>query len=167
LYHNPAARAACRALAVPTGTGRRRFHPQQQIPPPPIGRRLGAPAVRARDVAPPELTKCAGEPTDYLVLLDSLRCDLPPSRSSSQSIYRSLLTLILTFVIVFGISAGMVIPVPNVQLKHWDALAPVDDRCLTQLGGCTVVGPGGEPIYSWLDQGLCDVPDMHTLLENL
>merc|ERR1711997_588451 len=48
----------------------------------------------------------------------------------------------------------------GVQLSNWGQLKPVDDRCLTQLGGCTVVGPGGEPIYSWLDAGLCDVPDM-------
>ena len=28
----------------------------------------------------------------------------------------------------------------DVQFKHWDALKPVDDRCLTPLGGCAVVG---------------------------
>lgn len=55
----------------------------------------------------------------------------------------------------------------EVQLKHWEALKPVDDRCLTQLGGCTVVGPGGETLYSWVDRGLCDVPDMHELIEAL
>ena len=52
----------------------------------------------------------------------------------------------------------------GVQLRNWDALKHVDDRCLTQLGGCTVVGPGGEALYTWLDQGLCDVPDMHDVL---
>ena len=55
----------------------------------------------------------------------------------------------------------------SLQLKHRDALKHVDERCLTQLGGCTVVGAGGETLYSWLDQGLCDVPDMHDLLESL
>ncbi|CAE8605102.1 unnamed protein product [Polarella glacialis] len=55
----------------------------------------------------------------------------------------------------------------GIQFNNWDALKPVDDRCLTQLGGCTVVGPGGEAIYSWVDNGLCDVPDMNELLEAL
>ena len=41
-------------------------------------------------------------------------------------------------------------------------------RCLTQLGGCAVVGEGGEPLFSWVDQGLCDVPDFELqLLEAL
>ena len=48
---------------------------------------------------------------------------------------------------------------------HYDELKPADDRCLTQLGGCAVVGPGGAPIYSWVDRGLCDVPDFEALLE--
>ena len=55
----------------------------------------------------------------------------------------------------------------DIQMKHWDALKPVDDRCLTQLGGCAVVGPGGEAVYAWVDEGLCDVPDFHELLEAL
>ena len=53
----------------------------------------------------------------------------------------------------------------GIQIGHWGALKPVDDRCLTQLGGCAVVGPAGEPLYSWVDRGLCDVPDMHELLD--
>eukprot|EP00586_Coscinodiscus_wailesii_P019026 CAMPEP_0172517656 /NCGR_PEP_ID=MMETSP1066-20121228/286885_1 /TAXON_ID=671091 /ORGANISM="Coscinodiscus wailesii, Strain CCMP2513" /LENGTH=332 /DNA_ID=CAMNT_0013299775 /DNA_START=28 /DNA_END=1026 /DNA_ORIENTATION=+ len=55
----------------------------------------------------------------------------------------------------------------GIQIKHWDELKPVDDRCLTQLGGCTVVGEGGEAVYSWVDQGLCDVPDMNKLVDVL
>jgi len=55
----------------------------------------------------------------------------------------------------------------SLQLKNWDELKHVDDRCLTQLGGCTIVGPGGEPLYSWIDQGLCDVPAMESLLDAL
>ena len=55
----------------------------------------------------------------------------------------------------------------GIQIGHWDALKPADDRCLTQLGGCAVVGPGGEPLYSWVDAGLCDVPDMHELAEGI
>lgn len=53
----------------------------------------------------------------------------------------------------------------GIQIKHWSELKPVDDRCLTQHGGCTVVGKGGNAVYSWVDRGLCDVPDMHDLLD--
>ena len=55
----------------------------------------------------------------------------------------------------------------GIQILKWNELKPVDDRCLTQLGGCTVVGPGGEAIYSWVDRGLCDVPDMPEVLQVL
>ena len=55
----------------------------------------------------------------------------------------------------------------GVQAAHWDALKPADERCLTQLGGCVVVGPGGEALYSWLDQGLCDLPDFDEMVEAL
>ena len=53
------------------------------------------------------------------------------------------------------------------QGQNWEALKPRDDRCLTQLGGCTVVGAGGAPVYSWVDRGLCDVPDFEEVLEAL
>uniref|UniRef100_A0A7S0LUB8 Uncharacterized protein n=1 Tax=Coccolithus braarudii TaxID=221442 RepID=A0A7S0LUB8_9EUKA len=53
------------------------------------------------------------------------------------------------------------------QAQNWGQLKPLDDRCLTQLGGCTVVGAGGETLYSWVDQGLCDLPDMEDLIEAL
>jgi hypothetical protein len=52
----------------------------------------------------------------------------------------------------------------GLQVLRWGELKPTDRRCLTQLGGCTVVGPGGEPLFSWVDQGLCDIPDMHDVL---
>eukprot|EP00584_Thalassiosira_punctigera_P001799 CAMPEP_0172540698 /NCGR_PEP_ID=MMETSP1067-20121228/11648_1 /TAXON_ID=265564 ORGANISM="Thalassiosira punctigera, Strain Tpunct2005C2" /NCGR_SAMPLE_ID=MMETSP1067 /ASSEMBLY_ACC=CAM_ASM_000444 /LENGTH=323 /DNA_ID=CAMNT_0013326601 /DNA_START=726 /DNA_END=1697 /DNA_ORIENTATION=+ len=55
----------------------------------------------------------------------------------------------------------------GIQIKHWSKLKPVDDRCLTQHGGCTVVGEDGSAVYSWLDKGLCDVPDMNDVLEEL
>jgi len=55
----------------------------------------------------------------------------------------------------------------GIQIKYWSELKPVDDRCLTQYGGCTVVEKGGNAIYSWVDRGLCDVPDMHDILEVL
>jgi len=53
----------------------------------------------------------------------------------------------------------------GIQIQNWSKLKPVDDRCLTQLGGCTVVEPDGTAIYSWVDRGLCDVPDMDNVLE--
>jgi len=55
----------------------------------------------------------------------------------------------------------------SIQLKHWDELKPVDDKCLTQLGGCAVVGADGVTLYSWVDRGLCDVPDIEGILEAL
>ena len=41
------------------------------------------------------------------------------------------------------------------------AQRPDEPQCLTlQLGGCVVVGDAGESLlYSWVDRGLCDVPD--------
>ena len=53
------------------------------------------------------------------------------------------------------------------QISRYGELGPVDDRCLTQLGGCTVVGAGGEAIYSWVDRGLCDLPDFEDILSVL
>ena len=47
----------------------------------------------------------------------------------------------------------------GIQIKNWERLKQVDDRCLTQLGGCAVVRADGTCVYSWLDKGLCDVPD--------
>ena len=84
----------------------------------------------------------------------------------------------------------------DVQFANYDELKPVDDRCITQLGGCAVVdasgevvkykhwelkptgnlhrcdhwhsrGTLGEAIYSWLDQGLCDIPDFLDVLQAL
>jgi len=55
----------------------------------------------------------------------------------------------------------------SIQIKHWNELKPIDDRCLTQLGGCTIVGPGGKPLYSWIDRGLCDVPNIKDVLSSI
>ena len=57
----------------------------------------------------------------------------------------------------------------GVQGKNWEALKPVDDRCLTQLGGCVVVDgkSGGDALYSWVDRGLCDVADFDEMVEML
>ena len=55
----------------------------------------------------------------------------------------------------------------SIQFQHWEALKPVDDRCLTQLGGCALVGGGGEALFSWVDRGLCDLPDLDALAESL
>lgn len=59
----------------------------------------------------------------------------------------------------------------GVQGQNWEALKPVDDRCLTQLGGCVVVdgqsGGGDTALYSWVDRGLCDVPDFDEMIDAL
>ena len=55
----------------------------------------------------------------------------------------------------------------SLQLKNWDDLKYVDDRCMTQLGGCCVVGEGGDAVFSWVDGGLCDVVDMHDVLAHI
>jgi len=55
----------------------------------------------------------------------------------------------------------------GIQIKHWNELKPVDDRCLTQLGGCAVVRADGKSVYSWVDKGLCDVPDFDDVLKRI
>jgi len=45
------------------------------------------------------------------------------------------------------------------QITKYGELGPKDPRCITQLGGLCVVGAGGEPVYSWVDRGICDLPD--------
>ena len=55
--------------------------------------------------------------------------------------------------------------VGQTSIEVREALKPVDDRLLTQLGGCTVVGPGGTPLFNWLDRGLCDVVDFEEVVE--
>ena len=55
----------------------------------------------------------------------------------------------------------------GIQIKYWDKLKPVVDDCLTQLGGCAVVQADGTSMYSWVDKGLCDVPDMDDLLDTI
>ena len=47
-----------------------------------------------------------------------------------------------------------------------DKLAPVDDRCLTQLGGCVVVAPDAEK-FAWRDGGICNTADFEEVLEAL
>jgi hypothetical protein len=55
----------------------------------------------------------------------------------------------------------------GIQIKNWDALKPEEPQCLTQMGGCAVVGGGGEPLYSWVDRGLCDMPNFQVLIDSL
>ena len=50
---------------------------------------------------------------------------------------------------------------------HWSELKPTDDRCLTQLGGCVVVGKQGEALFSWVDNGICDVADFDDMIAAL
>ena len=55
----------------------------------------------------------------------------------------------------------------DIQIKFWQELKPVHDPCLTQLGGCMIVGENGVPLFSWVDRGLCNIPDMKKVLEDL
>ena len=55
----------------------------------------------------------------------------------------------------------------GIQFAHWEALKPSDERCLTQLGGCAVVDEKGGALFSWVDEGLCDLPDFDSLVEAL
>ena len=55
----------------------------------------------------------------------------------------------------------------KMSFDYWNELKPTDDRCLTQLGGCAVVGAGGEALYSWVDNGICDVADFDDMLAAL
>lgn len=55
----------------------------------------------------------------------------------------------------------------GVSFMNWEALRPSDERTLTQLGGCTVVGTDGKAMFSWLDDGICDTADFDELLESL
>ena len=58
----------------------------------------------------------------------------------------------------------------GVSLANWAELAPTDDRCLTQLGGCVVVGPGAEPDevkYRWVDEGICNTANFDQMLASL
>jgi hypothetical protein len=36
---------------------------------------------------------------------------------------------------------------------------------LKMSSGCAVVGPGGEALYSWVDGGLCDTPDINDVID--
>lgn len=55
----------------------------------------------------------------------------------------------------------------KMAFDNWEALKPTDDRCLTQLGGCAVVGPDGDAQFAWIDNGICDVPDFDDILNQL
>ena len=44
----------------------------------------------------------------------------------------------------------------------FESLTPV-----AELGGCCVVGVGGEAVYSWVDNGICDVADFDDLVASI
>ncbi len=54
----------------------------------------------------------------------------------------------------------------GVSLSNWKELAPVDDRCLTQLGGCVLVAPDAEK-FAWRDGGICNTADFEEVLAAL
>lgn len=57
----------------------------------------------------------------------------------------------------------------GLSLANWDQLKPTDDRCLTQLGGCAVYGPGqpDTPLYEWRDNGICGVANFAQIVKAL
>ena len=54
----------------------------------------------------------------------------------------------------------------GVSLANWKELAPEDERCLTQLGGC-VVQSGAEVKYAWKDGGICNTANFEDVLAAL
>ena len=54
----------------------------------------------------------------------------------------------------------------GVSLSNWKELAPEDERCLTQLGGC-VVQSGAEVKYEWKDGGICNTANFEDVLAAL
>ena len=52
----------------------------------------------------------------------------------------------------------------GISLAKWSELQPLDDRCLTQLGGLVVVRDG-EVIYDWKDNGICNVAHFEDVLK--
>jgi hypothetical protein len=52
----------------------------------------------------------------------------------------------------------------GVSLANWDELQPVDERCLTQLGGLVATGPDGRVIFEHRDGGICNVCSFEKLL---
>jgi len=55
----------------------------------------------------------------------------------------------------------------GVSLGNWKELEPTDERCLTQLGGCVVVGPGAEEKFKWIDGGICNTANFEEIVEAL
>merc|ERR1712182_67273 len=55
----------------------------------------------------------------------------------------------------------------GVSLANWNDLQPVDDRCLTQLGGLVAAGPDGRMIFEHRDGGICNVCNFEKLLDAL
>ena len=55
----------------------------------------------------------------------------------------------------------------KMSFDNWSEMKPTDDRCLTQLGGCVIVGEKGEALYSWVDNGICDVANFDEMVESL
>lgn len=57
----------------------------------------------------------------------------------------------------------------DISIKNWDALRPEDEhlKVLTQLGGCVLLGAGGETIYEYKDPGICAVCNFENLISQL
>jgi len=57
----------------------------------------------------------------------------------------------------------------GISFQNWDALKPDDDNLnlLTQLGGCLVTDSVGKERYKFIDNGICNVCNFETMLENI
>ncbi|KAJ1617049.1 hypothetical protein T492DRAFT_917972 [Pavlovales sp. CCMP2436] len=57
----------------------------------------------------------------------------------------------------------------DISIKNWDALRPEDQhlKVLTQLGGCLILGAGGETILDYKDPGICAVLNFENALNKL
>ena len=54
----------------------------------------------------------------------------------------------------------------GVSLARWSDLKPLDERCLTQLGGLVVVKDGAV-VFEWRDNGICATADFEKVLQAL
>jgi hypothetical protein len=55
----------------------------------------------------------------------------------------------------------------GLSLARWSDLQPVNDKCLTQLGGLVVVDGDKGAMYEWRDNGICNVADFEKVLQAL
>ena len=59
----------------------------------------------------------------------------------------------------------------GVSLSNWEDLKPSDEALkqgvLTQLGGCAVYDSEARPVFTFLDQGICNVANFNDIFDTL